>query len=86
MRITLILDRNVAARLKMEMRRSGRPMEAVVNDAVRLGLELAGKQARPKRFEVQAHAFGFRPGIDLDRVNQLAGELESEETARKTNT
>ena len=58
-------------------------MKAVVNDALRLGLGMAGKPARPKRFEVRPHAFGFKPGIDLDRVNQLADELESEETARK---
>jgi hypothetical protein len=24
------------------------------------------------------HAFGFRPGIDLDKLNQLADELEDE--------
>ena len=44
---------------------------------------MAGKPARPEHFEVRPHAFGFKPGIDLDRVNQLADELESEETARK---
>jgi hypothetical protein len=32
---------------------------------------------------VRPHAFGFKPGIDLDRINQLVDELESEETARK---
>jgi hypothetical protein len=25
-----------------------------------------------------SHAFGFRPGIDLDKLNQLADELEAE--------
>ena len=44
---------------------------------------VAGKPARPEHFEVRPHAFGFKPGIDLDRVNQLADELEAEETARK---
>jgi len=24
------------------------------------------------------HAFGFRPGIDLDKLNQVADELEAE--------
>jgi hypothetical protein len=50
--------------------------------ARRLGL--AGKAARPKHFEVRPHSFGFKPGIDLDRINQLADELDSEETARKS--
>ena len=61
-------------------------MKAVVNDAFRRGLRMAGKSARPRDFEVRPHAFGFKPGIDLDRVNQLADELESEETARKLST
>ncbi len=83
MRTTLTLEPDVANRLKMEIRKSGKAMKAVVNDALRRGLGLAGKPPRPKHFEVRPHAFGFRPGIDLDRVNQLADELESEETARK---
>ena len=24
------------------------------------------------------HSFGFRPGVDLDKLNQLADELEAE--------
>lgn len=83
MRTTLTLDGDVARRLEMEIRRSGKAMKTVVNDALRLGLGLAGKPVRPKRFEVQAHAFGFRPGIDLDRINQLSDELESEATTSK---
>jgi hypothetical protein len=31
---------------------------------------------------VRPHAFGFKPGVDLDRLNQLADELEAEATAR----
>ncbi|HEV2954877.1 MAG TPA: hypothetical protein VGX95_02055 [Xanthobacteraceae bacterium] len=29
------------------------------------------------------HAFGFRPGIDLDKLNQLADELEAEAYAAR---
>jgi len=83
MRTTLTLDRDVADRLKVEIRRSGKAMKAVVNEALRLGLGLVGKPVRPPRFAVRPHAFGFKPGIDLDRLNQLADELESEEMARK---
>jgi hypothetical protein len=32
---------------------------------------------------VEPHAFGFKPGVDLDRLNQLVDELEAEEHARK---
>jgi len=83
MRTTLTLERDVAARLKNEARRTGRSLKAVVNDALRRGLGLSGKAPRPPRFEVTPHAFGFKPGIDLDRLNQLADELDSDDAARK---
>jgi hypothetical protein len=83
MRTTLTLEADVAARLEQEIRRSGKGLKRVVNEALRLGLGLAGKPVRVPTFEVRPHAFGFKPGVDLDRMNQLADELESEETARK---
>lgn len=83
MRTTLTLDRDVADALAKAMRRTGRGLKATVNDLLRRGLRLAGKAPRPPRFEVHPHAFDFRPGVDLDRMNQLVDELEAEETARK---
>ncbi|MGH9258233.1 MAG: type II toxin-antitoxin system antitoxin VapB33 [Vicinamibacterales bacterium] len=83
MRTTLTLDRDVADAVAKEMRRTGRGLKAIVNDALRRGLRLAGKAPRPPRFEVRPHAFEFRAGVDLDRMNQLVDELEAEETARK---
>ena len=83
MRTTLTLDRDVAERLKREVRRTGRAFKAVVNDALKRGLGLAGKRIRPPRFEVQPHAFAFKEGIDLNRLNQLVDELDAEEAVRK---
>ena len=83
MRTTLTLDRDVAERLRSEDRRTGKSLKAAVNEALRLGLALSGKPPRAPRFEVQPHPFGFKPGIDLDRLNQLADELEVEEAARR---
>lgn len=83
MRTTLTLDVDVAARLEREMRRSGLGMKAVVNQALRVGLGMTDKPAVPAPFKVEPHDLGFRPGVDLDRLNQLADELEAEEAARK---
>jgi len=85
MRTTLTLDPDVAERLRREMRRTNAGMKAVVNETLRLGLGIgtAGKRTALRPFVVQSHSFGFKPGIDLDRVNQLADELEAEEAARK---
>ncbi|MBI1872801.1 MAG: antitoxin [Acidobacteria bacterium] len=82
MRTTLTLDRDVAETLKKEMRRTGRGLKAVINDALRRGLRIGGKPPRSPRFAVQPHAFGVKPGVDPDRMNQLVDELEAEERAR----
>lgn len=83
MRTTLTLETEVARRLRQEMRRTGRGMKAVVNEALRSGLGLAERREKPPPFKVQPHSFGFKPGVDLDRLNQLVDELEAEEVARK---
>jgi hypothetical protein len=82
-RTTLTLDRDVAERLKKEMRRTGQGLKAIINDTLRRGLRIAGRPPRPPRFEVRSHAFGVKPGIDLDRLNQLVDELEAADGARK---
>jgi hypothetical protein len=69
-RTTLTLDRDVAEYLKKEMRRTGRDLKALVNDALRRGLIAAGKPPRPRRFAVHPHAFGVKSGVDLDRMNR----------------
>lgn len=83
MRTTLTLDADVTERLRQEVRRTGKGLKAVVNEALRRGLGGASKPARRPRFEVRPHAFGVRSGVDLDRVNQLVDELEAAETGRR---
>lgn len=83
MRTTLTLDRDVEQRLKQEMRRTGKSLKATVNDALRLGLGGSGRLPKAARFVVEPHAFGFKPGVDLDRMNQLADDMEAEEAAQR---
>jgi hypothetical protein len=82
-RTTLTLERDVAERLKQEMRRTGKGLKATLNEALRRGLQMSGARAPRRRFGVEPHAFGVKPGIDLNRINQLVDELDVEETVRK---
>ncbi len=78
MRTTLTIDDDLAALLKQRARELGLPFKDVVNRTLRSGF---GEQAKPRHRiapKTIPHAFGFRPGIDLDKLNQLADELEAE--------
>lgn len=83
MRTTLTLEYDVARRLEQERKQSGKGLKDLVNEALRFGLGIAGKPQSPPPFKVEAHSFGFRPGLDPDRMNQLVDELEAEEVLRK---
>jgi hypothetical protein len=73
-RTTLTLDDDVAARLDGEVRRTGRAYRAVVNDALRRGLE-AGP-ADPPPFHVDPRPMGLKPGIALDDISGLLDLLD----------
>lgn len=83
MRTTLTLEDDVAARLRQEIRRTGGGPKRVVNDALRRGLGLVAAPAGGSRFVVTPHSFGLAPGIDRDRLNQLADQLEAEATLQR---
>ena len=83
MRTTLTLDDDLAGLLKQRARELGIPFKEAVNRTIscRYGRGYRGPtRSRPKTI---SHSFGFRPGIDLDKLGQLADELEAEAFAEK---
>lgn len=78
MRTKLTIDDDLVGLLKRRARELGVPFKDVVNRTLRAGLS---EQATPRRRpgpKTIPHAFRFRPGIDLDKLDQLADELEAE--------
>ena len=81
MRTTLTLDDDLASLLKARAQQLGISFKEMVNRVVRSGL---GTEMEPPNVDVPKtipHSFGFRPGIDLDKLNQLADELEADAVA-----
>ena len=75
MRTTLTLDEDVAAKLKAETRKSGKPFKAVVNETLRAGL--LSPEAKPRKpFKVKPANLGLRPGLSYDNVWKLIEEIE----------
>ena len=83
MRTTLTIDDDLAGILKRKAREMDKPMKELVNTALRKGL-VESCAAPARRVVVRPHEFGPSPtGLDLDRLNQLVGELEVEDYLRK---
>jgi hypothetical protein len=74
-RTTLTLDKDVAAKLKAEARRSGRTFKEVVNQALRIGLNARADPAITP-FVVRARPMGARPGLNYDKISELIEQVE----------
>lgn len=82
MRTTVTLDPDVAAQLKEEVRTKGISFKEALNSSLRRGLKCSEVESRPYRLP-RPRRMGARPGVNLDKALQLAGELEDAETMRK---
>jgi hypothetical protein len=77
MRTTLTLDEDVAAKLKTESQRAGRPFREIVNETLRRGLESRRATAQQRAFKVTARDLGnLKPGLSLDNVADLIEHVE----------
>jgi len=77
MRTTLTLDDDVAAKLKAESRRAGRPFRDIVNETLRRGLADRRITASRQAFKVRVRDLGdLRPGLALDNVAELIEQVE----------
>jgi len=77
MRTTLTLDDDVAAKLKAESQRAGRPFREIVNEMLRRGLENRRATAERRAFKVSARDLGnLKPGLSLDDVAELIEHVE----------
>jgi len=77
MRTTLTLDDDVAAKLKVESRRAGRPFREIVNETLRRGLASRRLTSRRQPFKIEARDLGnLKPGLSLDNVAELVEQVE----------
>ena len=84
MRTTLTIDDGIAAQLREIAHRSGRSLDAVVNEALRAGIANNRIATCPQPYRLEPVALGPVVGAcDLDKALQLADRLEDEELARK---
>ena len=83
MRTMLTLEPDVARQLRQQIAKKKLPLKRIVNEALRAGLSQASNTEKPARFIVEPHSFGFKPGIDRDKLGQLLDGLDVEEFVLK---
>ena len=80
MRTTVTLDEDVAAKLRAEARRTGKPFKIVLNECLRVALSAGRRPARPPSFRIEPRDLGaLRPGLSLDNVSELLDLVEGPE-------
>jgi hypothetical protein len=82
MRTTITLDPDVAAKLKAEVRRTGKKFREVVNSSLRRGLRAEEAAVTKKPFRVKPIASGERPGFNFDNIGELLAQLDAFEAQR----
>ncbi len=81
MRITVTLDDDVAARLRAEARRTGKPFKTVLNKCLRVALSAGRGRGRSVAFRIQPRDLGaLRAGLSLDNVAELVDLVEGPES------
>ncbi len=76
MQTTLTLDDEIADRLRQRCRETGKSLEAITNEVLRLGLN-SDTTLRPQEpFRVDARPLGLHPGIQLDNIGELLEQLD----------
>jgi hypothetical protein len=80
MRTTLTLEDDVAARLERVMEKRRQTLKAVVNDALRAGLDVLDK-ARPATTPYRIRPFNLGPSLvgSLDNVEEVLSRVEGED-------
>ena len=75
MRTPLTPDDDLAGLLKQRAEELGVPSKEAVNRTIHAGLgDVASTRRRPAPKTIP-HFFRFRPGVDLDKLEQLADEF-----------
>ena len=76
MRTTLTINDEIDARLRKIARDQNRTYKDVVNDAILHGLDRIESRRPKPDYNVRIGNYGFQPGIDRQKLNQVFDEVE----------
>ena len=80
MRTTVTLDEDVAQKTKQLAKVLRKPFKAVLNDALRRGLDQVEKPRKHRDYKTIPHEMGLREGLSIDNIQELLARVEGENT------
>jgi len=80
MRTTLSIDDDVMERARAVAAKLRTPFRAVVNEALRAGLEHVEQPAKQRPYKTEPHAMGLRSGRNIDNIQELLAQIEGEDS------
>jgi hypothetical protein len=80
MRTTLSLDDDVIEKARAVAAKLRKPFRAIVNEALRAGLDQVEKPAKQRGYKTEPHAMGHLPGRNLDNIQELLAQIEGEDS------
>ena len=79
MRTTLNFDESVLDQARFIAEKSGLSFKAVINQAMRLGLDLLKKGQKKKAYQTKPQAMNLKKGLSLDHIQDLLDHIEGED-------
>ncbi|NOX98213.1 MAG: DUF2191 domain-containing protein [Verrucomicrobia bacterium] len=80
MRTTLTIDDDIAQSVENLRNRKNLSLRDAINQLLRAGLQAVEKRSSSRPYHGPVFSLGeLKPGIDPNRMNQLADELEAEQ-------
>ena len=80
MRTTLNIDNDVLERARVIAAKLRTPFKAVINEALRAGLDHVEKPAKRRHYKTETHAMGLRSGRNIDNIQELLAQIEGEDS------
>ena len=78
MRTTVNLDEDILDLARASARKLKKPLRAIVNEALRAGLERIGDMSSRRPYRTIPHDMGLREGRNLDNVQELLSQLDGD--------
>jgi hypothetical protein len=79
MRTTLTLDPDVSAKAKKCAAKLGKPLNDVINAALRIGLDKVLEPPVSKPYQTKGRPLGLRAGFNYDNISELLARAEGED-------